>query len=109
MQRKCPKCHTTITDDEQVFCPSCGEPLDENLKLMMNLQDMVREGKKQAPQQDVRATQERPRPAPAHHDDDDDDVDFHISHNDESHSHVGIIIAVVVVIIAVAAYMFLKK
>lgn len=44
MAKKCPKCGT-INDDEMVFCGACTEPLNDDVKLALRVEEMVKEHK----------------------------------------------------------------
>ena len=42
MAKKCPKCGT-MNDDEMVFCGACTEPLNDDVKLVMRVDEMAKE------------------------------------------------------------------
>lgn len=44
MAKRCPKCGT-MNDDEMVFCGACTEPLNEDVKLVMRVDEMAQEMK----------------------------------------------------------------
>ena len=44
MAKKCPVCGT-INDDEMVFCGACTEPLNDDVKLVMRVDEMAKEMK----------------------------------------------------------------
>ena len=44
MAKRCPKCGT-MNDDEMVFCGACTEPLNEDVKLVMRVDEMAEEMK----------------------------------------------------------------
>lgn len=44
MAKMCPKCGR-MNDDEMVFCVACTEPLNDDVKLVMRVEEMVKEHK----------------------------------------------------------------
>ncbi len=96
MAKKCPDCGY-MNDNEVAFCAECGEPLDPQVRLIMEL-----EGKK-AP------TSTNSTKAARKTDDDDDDYIPRVSHDDEEEkkSPLGWIIGLIAVA-AVVYFLFLR-
>ena len=96
MAKKCPDCGY-MNEDEMAFCADCGEPLDPQVRLIMEL-----EGKK-APSSSTVAKAARKS------DDDDDDYIPNSYHDDEKgkKSPIGWIIGLLVVAAAVY-FLFLR-
>ena len=44
MAKRCPKCGT-MNDDEMVFCGACTEPLNDDVKLVMRVDELAKEMK----------------------------------------------------------------
>ena len=108
MARKCPDCGRT-NDDEMSFCTECGEPLDPQVRLVMELEGKkaptsytgVRKVANASGQDDSRARR--------YHTDDDDDDDYSVSYDDdddEKKSPVGWIVALIAVVAVVAWLVF---
>lgn len=94
MARKCPDCGC-MNDNEMAFCTECGEPLDPQVRLVMEL-----EGKK------------APKPAsnqvPISHDDDDDDDDYTPMYQEEEKKKIPWALFFLVAAAAIVAYAFLR-
>lgn len=95
MARKCPDCGH-MNDNEMAFCTECGEPLDPQVRLVMEL-----EGKK--------------GPTPyngtgriVRNDDKDDDDYTPIHHEEEEQKKFPWVLLLVLAAAAVAAYFFLR-
>ena len=96
MAKRCPTCGHS-NDDSRIFCSSCGDPLDAELRLIQDLE-------KRKHQVEERAEQPRYK-------DDDDDDDYVApvkSRQKEEKKSVLPIILVVLVVAAAAAWFFLK-
>ena len=94
MAKRCPTCGHN-NDDSRIFCSSCGDPLDAELRLIQDLE-------KRKHQVEERAEQ------PRYKDDDDDYVAPVKSQQKEEKKSVLPIILVVLVVAAAAAWFFLK-
>ena len=108
MARKCPDCGH-MNDNELVFCAECGEPLDPQVRLVMEL-----EGKKAPTKYGSRTVRhdddddDMPvRTRPRNRDDDDDEY-IPMYHEDEKKKFpVGLLLLLAVA--AVAAYFLFFK
>ena len=104
MARKCPDCGH-VNDDEMSFCTECGEPLDPQVRLVMEL-----EGKK-APTSYTGTRKNsteaiRMESHSRYDDDDDDDDDYTPLYQEEKKSPVGLIF--ILAAVAAALYFFLR-
>lgn len=90
MAKRCVKCGH-LNENERLFCAMCGDPLEDNLRLINNLEKMSKNPHK---------TQQ-----PEKKWEDDDDEIPPIVHKEET-SHVGIwvTVGIVVVLAAVGAW-----
>lgn len=105
MGKRCPKCGTMVEDDDHLFCPWCGSPLNSDLKLMLDLHNMLQNAEQQP--QPRRKPPERRRPAYNDHcDDDDDDFDYHLAQPEEKHFPWGVLFTIAA--IAAVVYYFIK-
>lgn len=94
MAKRCPTCGHS-NDDSRIFCGSCGDPLDAELRLIQDLE-------KRKHQVEERAEQ------PRYKDDEDDYVAPVKRQQKEEKKSVLPIILVVLVVAAAAAWFFLK-
>ena len=96
MAKRCPTCGHS-NDNSRIFCSSCGDPLDVELRLIQNLEKRKHEVGEHAEH---------------HHYKDDDDEDTYVapmkSRQKEEKKSVLPIILVVLVVAAAAAWFFLK-
>ena len=105
MARKCPDCGH-VNDDEMSFCTECGEPLDPQVRLVMEL-----EGKK-APTSytGTRKNSTEAIRMESHSryngDDDEEDDDYTPLYQEEKKFPVGLIF--VLAAVAAALYFFLR-
>ena len=93
MAKRCPTCGHS-NDDSRIFCGSCGDPLDAELRLIQDLEKRKHQVEEKA---------ERSR-----YEDDDTYVAPMKSQQKEEKKSVLPIILVVLVVAAAAAWFFLK-
>lgn len=55
MSKRCPDCHR-LNDDERIYCAFCGEPLDNNVRMIQSLEKEIsaapRKAAQSAPRED---------------------------------------------------------
>lgn len=111
MSKVCPECLQKVEDDSRKFCPYCGEPLDPRLKMMKQMDTIVKEYKSnekgvvpppKAP--------ERPKPQPQRsHTIEEEYIAPSSKPKKKSSSPVGIIVVILIVVCIAAYFLFLKK
>jgi len=69
MSKRCPDCGS-INDDSRIYCASCGEPLDADLRLIQDLSAK----KKAAPVKEEFPDEPEPAPIPKKDNEDDGDL-----------------------------------
>lgn len=58
MAKRCPKCGA-MNDDEMVFCGACTEPLNDDVKLVMRVDEMAKEMKEHSSHHSMKDEWER--------------------------------------------------
>lgn len=103
---KCWKCGYELKSGETGFCPNCGEILNKEVKIYMDLCKESEEREKN-PQKNI--SPRRPERNISYGRDDDDDDYIAPSHKEEK-SHTGLIVlGVIVVAAAIAAYFIFMR
>lgn len=64
MSKRCPDCHR-LNDDERIYCAFCGEPLDNNVRMIKSLEKEISTAPKETAQSASRKS-----------DDGDDDYEY---------------------------------
>ncbi len=109
--KKCNHCYFELVGEDvnRKFCPHCGEPLEKELSLAIDLDKAVKETQ-QYQNLKPRKNVAPPEPIRKSHYDDDDDDDYDItpSYTEEKKGHPLLIFFIIIVIIAVAAFFLLK-
>ena len=109
MAKRCPKCGT-MNDDEMVFCGACTEPLNDDVKLVMRVDEMAKEMREHShtdrPMERQRERDQAPTGARTVHDE--EAKQLNIKKKDEkeggsANKKVIIIAIVAVLVIAIAA------
>ena len=96
MSKRCPDCGF-VNEDSRIYCGSCGEPLDAELRLMRDL-----ESQKKKPQvQETKPAEPQPAPRPKKVDDEDYDLGK-MAKDKKSNPLPWIILGVVVVAVIIA-------
>ena len=101
MSKRCPDCGF-VNEDSKIYCGSCGEPLDAQLRLMRDLEAQ----KKTAPAKKAEPAS-APEPAP-HRKVDNEDYDLGKLTKEEKSSPLPWIILGVIVLVAIAAVVILS-
>lgn len=113
MAKRCPKCGA-MNDDEMVFCGACTEPLKEDVKLVMRVDEMAKEMKEHSHNSHaVRAEAERgyrkdqaPSGAKTVHEEEAKQLNIHKKEEKEGGSALPMIL---LGLVAAAAVVFLLK
>ena len=103
MSKRCPDCGF-INEDSKIYCASCGEPLDANLRLIQSLEKQTA-----APVKTQEAPKPKPepeKPAPKRNDDD-GDVSGKLAKDKKSSPLPWIILGVAAVVVVVAVILLL--
>ena len=97
MSKRCPDCGF-VNEDSRIYCGSCGEPLDAELRLIQSLEKQ----KKNAPTKGA-APKDDPQPASRRVSKDDDDyVPRRIAQEKKSSAAPLIILGVIVAVVIIA-------
>jgi len=95
MSKRCPDCGF-VNEDSHIYCTSCGEPLDAELRLIRDLSAK----KEAAPVKEEPPSEPKPAPRPKKNDDDDGDLGK-LSKGKKSNPLPWILLAVGVVVVIV--------
>lgn len=101
MSKRCPNCGFS-NEDHRIYCGSCGEPLDAQLRLIQNLEAQT----KKAPVKEAAPAPE-PKPAP-HPKIDDEDYDLGKMARDKKSSPLPWILLAVGILAVVAGMLILN-
>lgn len=58
MSKRCPDCGT-VNEDSRIYCAACGEPLDTDLRIMRDLENLK---KAPPPKEEARSDDDEPTP-----------------------------------------------
>lgn len=112
MAKRCPHCGHVIEDEEQLFCPSCGELIDrkisDNLKLLNEIDKTLddykqsqstnyNKSKKQTPQ-NINTTQRR-------RNDDDDYIPIKKSVPPKKSSNSMLILIIIIIVVVILKFL----
>ena len=103
MSKRCPDCGT-VNEDSRIYCASCGEPLDAELRLMRDLENL----KKAPPPPKEEAPAAKEDSAPRRKKQDDDDFTYKKMAKEKKTNPVPFIILGLVVVAAVIAFIVLS-
>ncbi|MCI8342320.1 MAG: hypothetical protein HFE62_03805 [Firmicutes bacterium] len=110
MSRVCRKCLKTVDDPSRKFCPYCGEVIDSDLKLVMDVDKAVKSTKAAKPSDVKRKENFEPERSAGKSRYDNDDIVFTHKKKEEKKSGAGAALAVAVIaVICVAAYFLFVK
>lgn len=94
MAKRCAKCGH-LNENQRLFCAMCGEPLDANLQLIKNLENMNKTSTK--------TTQS------VHQKEGDDELPNFEKKEEKSHVGAWIIAGILLVLVAVGAWWFFLR
>lgn len=104
MSKRCPDCGA-VNEDSKIYCASCGEPLDAELRLMRDLENMKKAPP--PPKEEKPAPKEKPAPHKKKSDDD-DDFTYKKMAKEKKSNPVPLIILGVAVVAAIIAFLVLS-
>lgn len=112
MAKRCPKCGT-MNDDELVFCGACTEPLNDDVKLVMRVDEMAKEMKDHGdskPMQEEREREYRKDHAPtgARTSHEEEAKQIHIQKKEEKEGGSALPMILLGIVAAVAVVFLLK-
>lgn len=110
MSKICPGCRNTVQEDSKKFCPYCGEPLNPNVQMLKQMENIVKEykttEKTNTASSKTETTQMPDKGVPRKYDDDEYIAPIK---KPENHSSTGYIIAGVIIIVCIAIYFLVIK
>lgn len=103
MSKRCPDCGF-INEDSKIYCASCGEPLDANLRLITSLEKQTSAPVKAHEEPKAKPEPEKPAPKRSN---DGGDVSGKLAKDTKSSPMPWIILGVVAVVVVVAVILLL--